>query len=105
MAASILILASATRSLIREVSTRTSYVEPSQGLSQIRGSDGGDSAAARLPGLHRRRGQQELLRHHQRVAPDGRGRLLEAVAGCGERSAGFDQENGDARTVVYCGIV
>src|SRR5258708_803500 len=43
------------------------HVERSRQISEIWFGHGADSALARLSCLHRRAGQQELLRHHQRT--------------------------------------
>ena len=40
-----------------------------------------------LSGLHRRAGEQELLRHYQRATRDGEQRLRQAPAGRGQRAA------------------
>src|SRR5580693_1687309 len=64
------------------------YVESGQDLSQIRRVSAVDYSPARLPRLYRGAGQQELLRHHQRVAQDGERRLLQTPASRRERAAG-----------------
>src|ERR1700735_4654884 len=88
------------------------YVQSSQDISEVRRGNGGHPVTSGLPRLHRRAGQQELLRHHQRAAPDGQWRLHEASAGGGECATGIDQADGHARAVcadgagpaAFCGL-
>ena len=76
-----------------------SHVEYSEDLSEVRRSIGGDYPAARLPGLYRRAGQQELLRDDQRTSRHGQWGVYKTLAGCRQRAGGVDQAHRDACAV------